>query len=54
MQLMENNPKITYKEIMERLGLSKSGVEYAVCKLRESGRVERVGADKGGSWKVNE
>ncbi len=50
---MEINPKITYKEIMEKLDLSKGGVEYAVRKLRETGRVERLGADKGGSWKVH-
>ena len=53
-KLMKENPRITYKEIMEELSLSKSGVEYAVRKLREKGRVERVGADKGGSWKVHE
>ena len=51
-QLMKDNPEITYRELMEKLGLSKSGVEYAVRKLRESGRIERLGADKGGKWKV--
>ncbi len=52
-KLMKDNPVITYKEIMEELSLSRSGVEYAVRKLRETGRVERIGADKGGSWKVH-
>lgn len=53
-ELMKENDSITYQEIMENLSMSKGGVEYAVRKLRESGRVERLGADRGGRWKVNE
>lgn len=53
-RLMKENARITYKEIMEELSLSKSGVEYAIRKLRETGRIEREGSDKGGSWKVHE
>lgn len=53
MTLMENNPSITYEELMNELSMSKGGVEYAVRSLRQSGLIERVGPDKGGKWKVN-
>ena len=53
MTLMENNPSITYEELMSELSMSKGAVEYAVRSLRQSGLIERVGPDKGGKWKVN-
>ena len=52
MGLMKLNPSITYGELMTELSMSKGGIEYAVRKLREAGLIERIGADKGGVWKV--
>ena len=51
--LMGKNPSITYEELAKELSMSKSGIGYAVRKLRNEGLVERVGSDKGGTWKVN-
>ncbi len=53
MLLMESNPSITYDDLMKELDLSKSGIEYAVRVLKKSGLIERIGPDKGGTWKVN-
>lgn len=51
-RLMIDNPKITAKEIQNRTGLSKNGVEWNINKLKKEGRIERIGPDKGGYWKV--
>lgn len=53
MDIMAENPKITVKEIAEMIGITADGVRYHVKKLKASGRIERVGADRGGSWKTN-
>lgn len=50
--LMEGNPSITYEDLMKSLSMSKGGIEYAVRALKKSGRIERIGSDKGGTWKV--
>jgi predicted transcriptional regulator len=39
-------------ELAESLGKVPSTIEGAIRKLRESGRLERVRPDKGGSWRV--
>lgn len=44
--------KLAFVELAGRLGKSESAVKRAVRKLREAGRVERIGPDKGGHWKV--
>jgi len=42
----------TDEEIREKI--TPDGVKYHINKLRKAGIIERVGADKGGYWKVNE
>lgn len=54
LELMKQEPSITVKEMAEELHISISGVEYNLKRLRDKGAVERVGAAKGGSWKVND
>jgi len=39
-------------EVAHKLDRSVSAVEQATKKLRESGRLERIGPKKGGYWKV--
>lgn len=51
--MMLKNPQITVKEMAEILGITVDGVRYHIKKLKASGRIERVGPDRGGSWKVN-
>jgi ATP-dependent DNA helicase RecG len=48
------NPGATTDELVEITGLSTSGVEKNIRELKASGRLKRVGADKGGHWEVIE
>ena len=51
--LIIENPKTTTKSMMVATGLSRRGVEYQLNNLKESGKIERIGLDNGGFWKVN-
>ena len=53
-ELMKENPSITLQQIAEKIGLSKRAVEMQVKKLREQGKVNRIGATKNGLWQVEE
>lgn len=50
--LIEAEPKITMGEIAEQMGLSKRQVEYIITGLKQAGRIERQGSNKGGIWVV--
>ena len=52
MDLMKENPSITLQQIAEKIGLSKRAIEMQVKKLREQGKVNRIGATKRGLWEV--
>lgn len=52
-ELLSNDPKLTITELSTSLKMSVSGVRYQIDKLKKSGVLERVGADKGGYWKIN-
>jgi len=52
LQLLREQPNLSFPQIAAQLGKSESAVKRAVRTLRESGRLERVGPDKGGHWKV--
>lgn len=49
---MKRKPSITIKEICAALPMSDKGVRKNINKLKEQGRLRRVGPDKGGSWQV--
>lgn len=49
---MKQNPSITIAELCKVIGLSDKGVRKNINKLKECGRLTRVGPDKGGWWKV--
>ncbi|MBR2693415.1 MAG: MarR family transcriptional regulator [Thermoguttaceae bacterium] len=50
LRLIRGNPSITLTEMAEKTGLSKSGVRYALGKMREQDLLERVGTRKEGKW----
>ena len=52
LRLIASSPKITTLEIAEAIGLSRAGVEKAIKKLKQEGRLSRIGPDKGGEWEV--
>jgi len=51
--LIKNNARITIKELAGQLNLSTRAIEKNIAKLKTDGIIERIGADKGGRWKVN-
>jgi ATP-dependent DNA helicase RecG len=50
--LITSNPSITLADLHEATKLSVSGVRKILNRLREQGRIVRVGPDKGGYWEV--
>jgi predicted HTH transcriptional regulator len=54
-ELININPNITQKDLMDKLKLSRTGVEWHIKKLKESGKLIRKGNSrgKGGYWKIN-
>lgn len=51
--IMREDPMASAAAIADRVGLSESGVQYHIKKMKANGEVERLGADFGGQWKVN-
>ncbi len=52
LELLKEEPDLSIPELAIRLHKSESAIERAIRRLRESGRLERMGPAKGGSWKV--
>ncbi len=50
--LIAANPTITMRELAEHIGITPKGIEWQIRKLRESGRLRRVGPTKGGHWEI--
>jgi predicted HTH transcriptional regulator len=52
--LIRQDSKITAKEISEHLKISLSTVRRKVKDLRDNGKLQRIGSDKTGHWKIIE
>jgi ATP-dependent DNA helicase RecG len=50
--LIAANPRVTTQKMAEALAMSRAGIEKVVRRLKEEGRLKRVGPDKGGRWEV--
>ncbi|RJQ27570.1 winged helix-turn-helix transcriptional regulator [Candidatus Parcubacteria bacterium] len=50
--LLKNFPELSAREVADRLKLSPRAVEKQIAKLRDEGRIRRVGPAKGGHWEV--
>lgn len=51
-ELINNNPNITREEMAKELNLTLKGIEWQIKNLQKNNIIERVGADKGGYWKI--
>jgi ATP-dependent DNA helicase RecG len=51
---LSERPEMTIPELAEALGMTTRGVEKQISKLRQDGRLRRVGPAKGGHWEVAE
>lgn len=49
---MREDPMASAAAIANRVGLSESGVQYHIKKMKANGEIERLGADFGGRWKL--
>jgi ATP-dependent DNA helicase RecG len=49
---MKENPNITTIELAEILEVSRRAIAKQIAKLKEEGKLKRVGPDKGGYWEV--
>ncbi|MCU0422867.1 MAG: winged helix-turn-helix transcriptional regulator [Bacteroidia bacterium] len=52
MNLIIENPRFTANEMVKVTGLSRRGVEYQLGKLKQSGKIMRIGSTKAGNWIV--
>ena len=52
--LIKQNNKITATEISDKLKVSLSTAKRKLKELKESGKIERIGSDKTGHWKIIE
>ena len=52
--MMRGNASVSAVEIAQALGMSSRVVERHIARLKATGRVERMGPDKGGVWHVRQ
>ena len=52
-ELICKDASITQSAMMEALGISRKKVQLVLDKLVADGKIERVGSDRSGSWKIN-
>ena len=52
--LIKENPLITIHELADKIGLTVKGVEWNIRKVKEDGKLKRIGPAKGGYWEIVE
>ncbi len=52
LRLITDNSKITTQEMSEFIRMSHAGVEKIIRKLKQQGKLRRIGPDKGGYWEI--
>lgn len=50
--LIQLNPKIRQKEIVEKTGISLSTVKRIMTKLQKEGKIRRKGSNRFGKWRI--
>ena len=51
-ELLRTWPDATTKEITKKLEITANQVKYYIKKLKDNGKIERVGTNRKGLWKV--
>ena len=51
--LIRENPKISYKKMSDILKINISAIQKHINKLKNAGIIRRDGADFGGKWIIN-
>jgi predicted HTH transcriptional regulator len=52
LELIREDSQITTADLAKSTGLSIAGIEKNLRQLKESGKIRRVGPDKGGHWEI--
>ena len=52
--LLKAEPRLTQRQVAERVGLTRNGVKYHIKALRAAGAIRRTGSSKSGRWEVLE
>lgn len=52
LQLINKRKSITIKELAKKIGVSTSAIDKQIRKLKDKNKIEPIGADKGGYWKI--
>ena len=50
--MLREDPKLSTQQLGDALGISKRAVLKQIEKLKEQGRLSRIGSAKGGHWEV--
>lgn len=53
LELLKENPAATQNELALEMGLSNSGIRYAMARLKEKGLINRIGSNRNGGWQLN-
>jgi len=53
-RMIKENPKITTKELANKIGINDKGIEWNIKKLKGSGILKRIGPTKGGHWEIDD
>lgn len=52
MELLSARPDLTQAGMVSALGISRQAIQKHLAKLKEAGRLRRIGPDRGGHWEV--
>lgn len=52
LHLIGKHPSIPAKELARKVGITQRKIEQNLAKLKQQGRLRRVGPDKGGHWEI--
>ncbi|MDP8226827.1 MAG: putative DNA binding domain-containing protein [Candidatus Celaenobacter polaris] len=52
LELIKINPKISKKEMSNRIGINTTAIDKNIEKLKQKGLLKRIGPDKGGYWEI--
>ena len=54
LEILAAEPTCTYDELAGRIGITRRAITKQIKNLRETGKLKRIGPDKGGHWEVIE
>jgi ATP-dependent DNA helicase RecG len=52
LELIQKDPYITADQLGDVIEITRRAIVKQINKLKEEGRLKRIGPDKGGSWEV--